>query len=124
VVQKANLSFENTFPYISVIDEASDFKFGMQLRFPKAHHKITPVVKSGHGLALWELPKILTFQLNICTMAEARYLIFVTQLRFAKAHYKITCTHRKSGPAWTWARGAPIYLRFPFIISAAAALSS
>jgi len=34
-----NLSFKNTFPYISVIDEASDFKFGMQLRFAKAHHK-------------------------------------------------------------------------------------
>jgi len=25
---------------ISVIDEASDFKFGMQLRFAKAHYKI------------------------------------------------------------------------------------
>jgi len=27
-------------PYISVIDEASDLKFGMQLLFAKAHHKI------------------------------------------------------------------------------------
>jgi len=33
VAQKANLSFINRFPYISVIDEASDFKFGMQLQF-------------------------------------------------------------------------------------------
>jgi len=26
--------------YISVIDEASDFKFGKQLRFAKEHHEI------------------------------------------------------------------------------------
>jgi len=31
VAQKANLSFKNKFHYISVIDEASDIKFGMQL---------------------------------------------------------------------------------------------
>jgi len=37
MVQKANLSFKNRFPYISVTDEASDFKFGMQLGFAKAH---------------------------------------------------------------------------------------
>jgi len=40
VTQKTNLSFRNRFPYISVIDEAGDFKFGMQLRFAKAHHGI------------------------------------------------------------------------------------
>jgi len=40
VTQKTNLSFKNRFPDISVIDEASDFKFGMQLRFAKAHHEI------------------------------------------------------------------------------------
>jgi len=40
VAQKANLSFKNRFPYISVIDEASDFKFGVQLRFAETHHKI------------------------------------------------------------------------------------
>jgi len=40
VAQKANLSFKNRFPCISVIDGASDFKFGMQLRFAKAHHQI------------------------------------------------------------------------------------
>jgi len=38
--------------------EASDFKFGMQLGFAKAHHKITPRGKSGHGPGLGELPKI------------------------------------------------------------------
>jgi len=45
VAQKANLSFKNRFPYISVIDEASNFKFGKQLGFGKAHHKITPEEK-------------------------------------------------------------------------------
>jgi len=40
VAQKANLSFKNRFLYISVIDEASNFKFYMPLRFAKAHNKI------------------------------------------------------------------------------------
>jgi len=42
VAQKANLLFKNRFPYISAIDEASDFKFGMHLGFVivKAHHQI------------------------------------------------------------------------------------
>jgi len=45
VTQKANLSFKNKFPHISVIDEASDFKLGMQLEFPKGHHQIPPEEK-------------------------------------------------------------------------------
>jgi len=45
VAQKANLSFKNRFPYISVIDEANDFSFGMQLGFAKSHHKISPEEK-------------------------------------------------------------------------------
>jgi len=40
VAQKVNLSFKNRFPYISRIDEASTFKFGMQLPLAKAHHEI------------------------------------------------------------------------------------
>jgi len=32
------------------VDEASDFKFGMQLEFAKAHHKITPRGKVGLAL--------------------------------------------------------------------------
>jgi len=32
--------FKNKFPYISIIDGASDFKFGIQLGFAKAHHQI------------------------------------------------------------------------------------
>jgi len=53
--------------------EASDFKFGTQLWFPKAHNKMTPVGKSGCGLGLGELPKILGFpivflqRLNLAT---------------------------------------------------------
>jgi len=50
VAQKANLSFKNRFPYISVIDEASDFKFGMRLQFAKARHQIPPEVKVGAAL--------------------------------------------------------------------------
>jgi len=53
-----NLSFKNTFSYITVINEASDFKFGMQLRFAKAHDKITRRKKGGHGPWLGKLPNI------------------------------------------------------------------
>jgi len=90
VAQEANLSFKNKFPYISVIDEASDFKFGMQLRFAKAHHAITPRGKSGHGLGLGELPKILGFPYNIFATARASDFKFGMQLGFGEAHDKIT----------------------------------
>jgi len=38
---------------ISVTAEASDFKFGMQLGFAKARHKITPSEKRGRDPGLW-----------------------------------------------------------------------
>jgi len=41
VAQKANLSYKNRFPHISVIDEANDFKFSIQLGFSNAHHEIS-----------------------------------------------------------------------------------
>ena len=44
---------------LGAFPEASDFKFGTQLGFAKTHHKITPRGKSGGGLWLGELPKIL-----------------------------------------------------------------
>jgi len=44
--------------------EDSVFKFGTQLVFAKAHHKITPRGKSGGGLGLGELPKILGFPIK------------------------------------------------------------
>jgi len=50
VAQKVNLSFKHRFPYISVVDEASDFKFGMQLGFVKAHHQISLELKVGVAL--------------------------------------------------------------------------
>jgi len=50
VAQKANLSFKNKFPYISVTDEASDFKFGTLLAFAKAHHQISVEEKAGVAL--------------------------------------------------------------------------
>jgi len=50
VGQKANLSFKNRFPYISVTDAASNFKFGMQLLFAKAQHHIPPEEKVGVAL--------------------------------------------------------------------------
>jgi len=40
VAQKANLWFKNSFPYISVINKASDFKFGKKMGFAKADHQI------------------------------------------------------------------------------------
>jgi len=42
VAQKTNLLFKSKFPYISVTDEASDFKFGTQLGFAKTHYEIPP----------------------------------------------------------------------------------
>jgi len=44
------LSFKNRFHYISVTGEASDFKFGMQLRFAKAHQEISLEEKVGVAL--------------------------------------------------------------------------
>ena len=68
--------------------ETFDFKFGTQLGFAKAHHKITHRRKAGHGPGLVELPKIWGSPFNIYTMAEASDFKFGTQLRFA--HHKIT----------------------------------
>jgi len=101
--------------------EASDFKFGTQLGLTKAHYKITPRGKSGHGVGLGKLPKILRFHFNIDTMAEASDFKFGTQLGFAKAHHKTT---PREEWAWPWAREAPKYLGFPFNISAMVSLST
>ena len=75
---------------ISATAEASDFRFGVQLRFAKAHHKITPRGKSWRGPGPEELPKILGFPFNISAMAVASKFKFGEQLRFVKAHHKIT----------------------------------
>jgi len=96
------------FPFnISATAEASDLKFGTQLGFAKAHHKITPRRKSVGGLQLGELPIIL-----------GSPIIFLQQLGLATFH-----THRIKW-AWPWIREVPIYLGFLFNISATATLSS
>jgi len=99
---------------------ASDFKFCMPLRFAKVHHKITPTGKSGSGLRLGELPKILRFPYNISATAEDGDFKFYAQLKFAEDHHEIT--HRKKG-RWPWTRGAPQIRRFPFNIYAMAEAS-
>ena len=65
--------------------ETRDIKFGMQFAFSRAHDKITPSGKTGHGLGLWELPNILEFPNNISAMAGASDFKFGTLLEFAKA---------------------------------------
>jgi len=69
--------------------EDSDFNFGTQFGFAKAHHKITPIGKSGRGIGLGKLPKMLGFPYNISAMAEAGNFKISTLLGFAKAHHKI-----------------------------------
>jgi len=87
------LLFENKFPYISIIDEASDFKFGMQLGFAKAHHQI-PVEEKW----VWPWARgIFSFPFNISAPAEASDFKFGTQLVFAKAHHKITPIGKSGG---------------------------
>ena len=62
--------------------EASDFKFGTQLGFPKAHHKITPRGKSGGGLGLGKLPQILGFAIIFlqrprCPLSVSRAFCYI-----------------------------------------------
>jgi len=103
--------------------KASDFKFGKQLGFAKAHHKITPREKKWEWPWARGAPKILLFHFNIYTMAKAIDFKFGTQFGFAKAHYKKK-PHLEEKWAWPLVREAPIYLGFPFNISATATLSS
>jgi len=52
------------FPFnVSVTVKASDLKFGIQLEFAKAHHKITPGGKRRRRLGQGELPNILGFSI-------------------------------------------------------------
>jgi len=101
--------------------EATDFKFGTQPGFAKAHYKITHIGKSRHGLGLGELPNLLWFHFNIYTMAEARDFKFRKQLGFAKAHHKTT-PRGKVDVAFGY--GSSHIFGVPFNISATAALSS
>jgi len=49
--------FKNKFTYISVTDEASDFKFGKPLGFTKTHHKIPRRRKVGMVLGYESSPE-------------------------------------------------------------------
>jgi len=89
VARKVNLSFKYKFPYISVIDKASDFKCGIQLRFFRSHHQI-PLEEKWSSPGLGKLPKIWDFLFIISATAAASDFKFGTQLGFAKAHHKIT----------------------------------
>jgi len=91
--------------------EASDFKFGMQFDFCKAHHKITPRGKSRPGHGLGELPKIFQLPFNIFATAEASDIKFGMQFGFSKAHYKKL--HPEEKWAWPWVRRVPQDFRVP-----------
>ena len=79
------------FPFnISATAEASDFKFGTQPGFAKAHHKITPRWKKWVWPWARGNPQNLGFPFNISTMSEAIDFKFCTQLGFPNAHHKIT----------------------------------
>jgi len=104
------------FPFnISAMAEVSDFKFGTQLEFAKAHHKITPRGKSGHGLGLGELPNILEFPYNIYATDGARDFKFGLELKFAKAHDKIT--RRRKGRHGPGLGELPTIWGFPSIFT-------
>jgi len=75
--------------------EASDFKFGTQLGFAKAHHKINSRKKWGWPWAR-RAPQNFGFPYNISATAGASDFKFGAQLGFAKAHHKIT-RRRKDG---------------------------
>jgi len=100
---------------ISTTADASDFKFGTQLGFAKAHHQITPIGKVGMALAR-RAPQMFVVPLQYLHNGEARDFKF-------KAHHKTT--PRENLWAWPCAReAAPIHVGFPFNIFATAALSS
>ena len=99
--------FKSKFPYISVINEARNFKFGMQQRFAEAHHQIR-LEKSGCGPGLKELPEIRGFPFNISATAEASDFKFGTQIGFANVHHKLTQKKK-------WDRGASQNFGFPII---------
>ena len=108
VAQKANLSFKNRLLYISLIDEASDFKFGKQLGF--AHHQISLGSKNGCGPGLGELPKIWGspsifthwLQLGISNLVHSLVLPRPT-----------TKPHSEDKWAWPCVRESPIHLGVP-----------
>jgi len=101
------------FPFnISATAEASDFKFGTQLVFAKAHHIITPRGKRVGGLGLGELPKILGFPYNIMQRLGLASSNLARSWGLPRPIIKSHADER----VWPWARGAPQNLGFLFNI--------
>jgi len=135
------------FPFnISATAGASEFKFGAQLGFAKAHHKFTPRGKVGVALGsassskFWGSPIIFLQRLGQTTSNLARSWGLPRPIIKSHAQLlKLTTSNLVPGlglPSLTikphpeekwplpWVREAPIYLGFCFNISAMAALSS
>jgi len=102
--------YQKLFSYISVIDEASDFKFGMELGMPRpiiqSHKK-----KSERRPGVGELLKIWRFSFNIYTVATLATSNLVHSLGLPKP---ITKSHPWEKLEWHWARGAPQIPGFPY----------
>jgi len=110
------------FPYnISATAGASDFKFGSQLGFAKAHHKITRRRKGGHGPGYRSSPKSGGSPSIFTQWLKLGSSNLVHSLGLPRPTIK---PHPEDKWAWPWVREAPIYLAFPFNISATATLSS
>ena len=62
--------FWRKFPYISIIGEASGFKFGKQLGLVKTRHIITPKRKNGRRSGLKNLAVPLYYICNDSTLSE------------------------------------------------------
>ena len=99
---KANLPFENKFPYISVIDEASDFQFGVQLGLPR------PIIKSHQKKKLvwpwaWRAPKNLKITCNISATTGATDFKYCMSCGLPRAIMK---SHQKENVGVTLGQGS------------------
>ena len=107
--------------FLQRLHGASDFKFGAQLGFAKAHHKITRRRKGGRGPGLRELPKFCGSTSIFTGWLKLEISNLVHSLDLPRPTIKL---HPEEKWAWPWVGDAPIYLGFLFNISAMAALSS
>ena len=109
------------FPFnIYRVAKVSDFKFGAQLGFAKTRDKITPIGKCGHGLGLGKLPKCCSTSM-FTQWLKLGTSNLVHSLGLPRPTIK---PHPEKKWACSWVSEVPIYLGFPFSISATAALSS
>jgi len=92
--------------------EASDFKFGTQLGFAKARHKITPVRKNWHGLELGELPKFYGSTSIFTQWLKLGTSILVHSLGLPRP---TIIPHSEEKWAWPWVREAPYIWGFPLV---------